>query len=404
MAANKGLVIGISVLAVAGVGVAGFYAVKKMQGPVKPQYLTEAAVVGDVEEAVLATGSLTPADVVNVGAETNGRVQVMRVKLGDFVHEGDVIASLDPSNLQNLLRQQENTIQQQESNLRDRLAQLDVTKAQVNRQKALLEKGATSQVQYDQANAQLGSAMAQIENQRSQIENARIQLEQRRNDVEKANVRAPMDGIIAEVVSRQGQTINNNQTVPVIARLAKMDEMTVRTQVSEADIIKVHPGQKVYFTILGEPTKRYYATLKTRELTPAGGVLDSAAGGLNKGAVYYNVLFNVPNEDGKLFPSMTAEVHVVLAEAQHVVTISAVALGPKGPDGYNTVQVVKPDGSLETRKVLVGVNNNYKAEIKSGLKVGEKVVTGQANATPATAATTDAGGKGLLGGMGVQAP
>ncbi|MEI7932467.1 MAG: efflux RND transporter periplasmic adaptor subunit, partial [Alphaproteobacteria bacterium] len=303
-----------------------------------------------------------------------------------------------------LLRQQENTIQQQESTLRDRLAQLEVTKANVNRQKTLLDKGAASQVQYDTAAANLNSTMAQIENQRSQIDNAKIQLEQRRNDVEKANVRAPMDGIIAEVVSRQGQTINNNQTVPVIVRLAKMDEMTVRTQVSEADIIKVHPDQKVYFTILGEPSKRYYSTLKTRELTPAGGVLDSSAGGVNKGAVYYNVLFNVPNEDGKLFPSMTAEVHIVLAEAQHVVTVSSVALGPKGPDGYNTVQVVKPDGNLETRKVLVGVNNNFKAEIKSGLKAGEKVVTGQANVTPAAPASTDAGGKGLLGGMGVAAP
>jgi macrolide-specific efflux system membrane fusion protein len=237
MKAKKGLVVGISVLAVAAVGVAGYFTMQKLRGPEKPQYLTAVAKMGDVEDAVLATGSLTPADVINVGAETSGRVQVMRVALGDFVHEGDVIASLDPSNLQNQLRQQENQIAQQESTLRDRLAQLEVTKADVERQKALFEKGATSKVTLDQRVAQLNSALAQLDNQRSQIENARIVLEQRRTDVEKANVRAPMDGIIAEVVSRQGQTVNNNQTVPVIVRLAKMDTMTVRTQVSEADII-----------------------------------------------------------------------------------------------------------------------------------------------------------------------
>ena len=402
---KKGLVVGISVLAVAAVGGVGYFTLQKMRGGEKPQYLTAEAKMGDVEDAVLATGSLTPADVINVGAETSGRVQVMRVALGDFVHEGDVIASLDPSNLQNQLRQQENTIQQQESTLRDRMAQLEVVRANVDRQKTLFEKGATSKVQFEQAVANLNSQNAQIDNQKTQIENARIVLEQRRTDVEKANVRAPMDGIIAEVVSRQGQTINNNQSVPVIVRLAKMDTMTVRTQVSEADIIKVHPGQKVYFTILGEPQKRYYATLRTRELTPAGGVLDSSGGGLNKGAVYYNVLFDVPNADGKLFPSMTAEVHVVLAEAQGVVTVPSVALGPKAADGSNTVQVVQANGNVETRKVMIGVNNNFTAEVRSGLRAGEKVVIGQANAVAGAAGAPESSGdKGLLSGMGVKAP
>jgi macrolide-specific efflux system membrane fusion protein len=112
----------------------------------------------------------------------------------------------------------------------------------------------------------------------------------------------------------------------------------------------------------------------------------------------------VPNPDGKLFPSMTAEVHVVLAEAHNVLTIPSVALGPKGTDGLNTVQVVQANGSLQTKKVLVGVNDNFTAEIKSGLKAGDRVVIGQANGTAATAAPASGGGGGLLSNMGVKAP
>ena len=120
---------------------------------------------------------------------------------------------------------------------------------------------------------------------------------------------------------------------------------------------------------------------------------------------YYNVLFDVPNADGKLFPSMTAEVHVVLAEAQGVVTVPSVALGPKAADGSNTVQVVQANGNVETRKVMIGVNNNFTAEVRSGLRAGEKVVIGQANAVAGAAGAPESSGdKGLLSGMGVKAP
>ncbi len=384
MKANKGLIVGIIVVLVAALAGGGYFAIQKFKGPPKPQYLTAEAKIGDVEDAVLATGSLQPSEVINVGAETGGRVIAVKVKLGDLVQQGDLIANLDPTNLQNQVRQQETQIQQAQGQLNNQRAQLELTKANVSRAETLLSKGAGTQVQLDQAKANLASQMANIASNEGNVRNQEINLENARNNLEKANIKAPMTGIIAEVVSRQGQTINNNQQVPVIVRLAKMDVMTVRTQVSEADIVKVHPGQKVYFTILGEPGKRYYATLRARELTPAGGVLDPSGGGLQKGAIYYNVLFEVDNKDSVLFPSMTAEVHVVLAEAHNVLTIPSVALGPKGADGRNTVQVAQADGSLAERKVLVGVNNNFVAEIKDGLKVGDKVVIGEAGAPTAS--------------------
>jgi macrolide-specific efflux system membrane fusion protein len=164
-----------------------------------------------------------------------------------------------------------------------------------------------------------------------------------------------------------------------------MDVMSVRAQISEADITKVKPGQRVYFTLLGDPEKRYYATLRMREVTPAGGVLDPSGSGPPKGAIYYNALFEVPNKNGELLPAMTAEVHVVLGEAKGVLKVPLTALGEKDADGRYVVRVIGPDGAPQNRRVAIGLSNSSFAEVKDGLRVGEKVVIGEASDAKAKA-------------------
>ena len=259
MKANKGLIVGL-IVGVAVLAAGGFFAARAMKGPPKPTYLTATAKMADVESAVLATGALQPADVVHVGSQTSGIIVSMGVKLGDEVKAGQLIANIDPTNLNNQVRQQETQVAQAQAQLNSVRANLTLTQSTLNRNQVLLEKGAGTQQSVDSSTAQLASTQANLTQQQNNLRNQELNLENARNNLDRANIRSPIDGIIAEVVSHQGQTINTNQTVPIIVKVAKMDVMTVRTQVSEADIIKVHPGQKVYFTILGEPGRRYYAT------------------------------------------------------------------------------------------------------------------------------------------------
>src|SRR4051812_17070902 len=99
MKANKGLVIGI-VAAVAVVALVGYMVVRSRDSDA-PQYVTATAKMGTVEDAVLATGTLQPADVVNVGAQTNGQITAMNVKLGDMVQPGQLIAVIESFQLEN---------------------------------------------------------------------------------------------------------------------------------------------------------------------------------------------------------------------------------------------------------------------------------------------------------------
>jgi macrolide-specific efflux system membrane fusion protein len=132
MKAKRGLLLGgvgvVAVLAVAGAGMAA------LQKPTPPQYLTEQVTVGDLEKAVLATGSLQPYEVINVGSETDGQVLSVDVKLGDHVAPGQVIAQIDPAQLQNQLRNAQTRLQERKAQVGMVTANLAMNQANVSRQ------------------------------------------------------------------------------------------------------------------------------------------------------------------------------------------------------------------------------------------------------------------------------
>jgi len=172
----------------------------------------------------------------------------------------------------------------------------------------------------------------------------------------------------------------------------------VKAKISEADVTRVRPGQDIHFTILGEPDRPFATTLKSVEPAPESIKTEttttsssSSSSDSSATAIYYNGLLEVPNPDGRLRISMTAQVSIVLARARGVPTIPAAALGERDSDGSHTVQVQGADGRTSPRAVRVGVNNNATAEILSGLVAGERVVIGQA--APAVA-SQDSGRRG----------
>ena len=82
-----------------------------------------------------------------------------------------------------------------------------------------------------------------------------------------------------------------------------------------------------------------------------------------------------------------AEVHIVLGEAKNVLTVPSTALGPKGADGLYPVRVLNKDGSVSERRLKIGLNNNFTAEVRStNLKAGEAVIIGEAGKAAAATA------------------
>jgi macrolide-specific efflux system membrane fusion protein len=354
-----------------------------------PRYLTAPVVVSDIEQSVLATGTLQPYQLVDVGAQATGQVRSLKVALNDHVTKGQLLAVIDPSTQINNLRNAEAVLAQERA---QRLAQAATVRQNdlvLARQKITLAADASSRADYEAAEAAVQVGQGSLAALDAQIRQAAVAVDKAKVDLGYTNIVAPMDGVVVGVVAKEGQTLNAVQSAPTVVKLARLDLMTVKAQISEADVIKVHPGQTVYFTILGDPERRFYARLRSVEPAPesitsqATAATATTASATNT-AVYYDGLFDIPNPTGLLRTSMTAQVYIVLAEARRVASIPSAALGARGPDGRYPVQVMDARGKTADRRVKIGVNNNISAQVLDGLKVGEKVVVGEGPAKAAS--------------------
>jgi macrolide-specific efflux system membrane fusion protein len=367
--------LGIAAALVAGITL---YAV---QAPAKPpQYITATVERGDIENAVLATGTLQGVKQVDVGAQVSGQLRSLKVKLGDKVSEGQWLAEIDPLVLRNTLRQAEVDEDKLQAERRSSLAQLKQARRVYERYRELQVDESVSRQDFENAESEYEVQQAAVRSLDAQIQSARVEIDTAKVNLGYTRINAPINGHVVGIVTQEGQTVIANQLAPVLLKLADLDTMTVKAQVSEADVIHISPGQPVYFTILGED-KRYYAKLRGTEPAPQNYAqsTDNSDGSASKpnGAVFYNALFEVANPEHRLRISMTAQVHIVLDTAEGVLTVPVAALGARNGDGSFPVRVLDATGFAHVRNVQAGINNNVKVQIKDGLAEGDRVVIGE---------------------------
>jgi len=359
--------------------------------PPPPTFAVAEVTRGNLEDSVLASGTMDAIERVSVGAQATGQLKSLKVALGDRVKKGQLVAEIDDLTQQNELRNAQAALQTRRAERAAKVATLKQAELAFRRQRQMLAADASSREAYETAEATLGVTRADISSLDAQIVQAEIQVDTAKVNLGYTRIVSPIDGIVVAVVTKEGQTVNSFQSAPTIIKVAQVATMTIKAQISEADVTRVKPGLPVYFTILGEPDQRYQATLRAVEPAPesiqkddATASLTSSGSNSTSAAVYYNGLFDVPNPEEKLRISMTAQVSIVLGEARDAVVVPASALGKRGEDGRYAVRVVGKNNQTETRQVKIGMNNNVQAQVLEGLEAGERVVS--ADAAPVAAA------------------
>lgn len=331
----------------------------------KPIYLTAPVVKGDLENAVLAAGVLEAFRQVDVGAQTTGQLKSLKVRVGDQVNKGQLLAEIDPVILQNELLVAKAVQGKLIAQKKAEIARQEEAKLDFRRQKILLSHHAVSQQDHDQAKMKLQVSQAEVKSLDSQICEAKVKIDSALAKLAYTRILAPMDGEVVSVTTLEGQTVNAEQSAPTILKLADLNTITVKAQVSEADVIRISPGQTVYFSILGEPSKKYYGKLRMIEPKPEK---------INN-AIFFNALFDVPNSDHKLRLDMTVQVTIVLNHLKSTLLIPMIALKDQTLDGGYDVRVLSPNGSVSTRRVKIGVHNHVQAQVLEGLKEKDVVIT-----------------------------
>ncbi|WP_273790527.1 MULTISPECIES: efflux RND transporter periplasmic adaptor subunit [unclassified Bartonella] len=352
-------------------------------GTSTPTYITAVVKRGDIEESVLASGLVRPYRLVAVGARATGRVVSMRVSPGSVVKEGDLLAEIDPTDQENDLKRKKAALSHYYANLVEQEAYLSLAQKNLERQKKMIETRAISRANLDEAATQVKIREAQIEQLRQQIVQAQIDVESAEVNLGYTRITAPSAGTVLATVVEEGQNVNAVQSAPTIVILGDLSKMTIKAQISEADILKVRAGQPLYFTVLGNSQRRYEGVLEKVEPAPEAIRADvsinpgmvSGSSALISSAIYYNGILHVDNADNFLRTYMTAQVHIILGRAQNVLLVPSDALRDETRERKAWVSVLVGENKVVTKQVSVGLNNKVMAEIISGLNEGDVVIT-----------------------------
>ncbi|WP_439832180.1 efflux RND transporter periplasmic adaptor subunit [Aeromonas caviae] len=345
-------------------------------------YITASAESRDLEQLIMADGTLKARKQVSVGAQVSGQIKRLHVTLGQEVKQGDLLVEIDDLPQQNTLKDalaQRDNLQAQ---LDSKEATLRNARLAYQRQQQIVARGLGSTADHDSAKATLDETLADIRALNAQRVQAEIAVDTARVNLGYTRILAPLSGTVVAMPVEEGQTLNASQSTPTLLKIAQLDTMTVEARISEADVINVRVGMPVYFTILGNSQRRFEGSL--RAIEPAPDTINdddtTTSSSSDSSAIYYHGLFEVPNQDGQLRISMTAQVYLVVARLKDALVIPAIAL--QG----DQVRVVDNGGKISLRRVKVGLNNKVDAQILSGLSTGERVIVSEVSAGQSNAA------------------
>jgi macrolide-specific efflux system membrane fusion protein len=345
-----------------------------------PQYLSAAVERVNMEETVLATGTLHPVEQVAIGAQVSGQIKSIPVKLGEHVKRGQLLAEIDPELQQNALRSAQASLDSARAQRDSKQALLTQYLHELDRQAFMLRNDASSRSNYEVAQGNVETTRADLASLNAQLLVSKVQVDNARTQLSYTHITAPISGDVIAMVAQPGQTVVAAQIVPVLMILANVDTMTVRAKISEADVVRVKPGLPVRFSILGEPDRQYDSHLRAVDPAPESVVAQAmqqyqTAQSQAPMAVYYNGLFDVANPQHTLRASMTAQVSIVLDHAPNALIVPRAALGRR-IDGHRYEVRVLAGNAAQSRVIVVGLMNDTNAQVVSGLAAGDRVIVG----------------------------
>jgi HlyD family secretion protein len=331
------------------------------------RFETVAATRGDIAEHVTASGTLSAVVSVDVGSQVSGKISTLAVDYNSPVKKGQLVAEIDPTVYAAALRQAQ-------GELASANATVILKRQNLERKKILVPLKAASQLDLDQATAELAEAEASVTINQAALESAQANLGY-------CKITAPVDGIVIARKVDLGQTLTAGFTTPVLFTIAQdISKMNISASISEADIGQVKEGQPVDFTVDAFPEETFHGLVTQVRKSPT----------TTQNVVTYETIVTVENPEKKLFPGMTADVSILVAERKNVLKIPNTALRYSPPEGV-TFEAAPPktfgrnqrliyalganSSTLKPVLIKAGITDGVDTEILDGLGEHTTVVT-----------------------------
>lgn len=258
---------------------------------------------GDLEATVAATGNLSAVTTVEVGTQVSGRIDKIYVDFNDRVQQGQLIARIDPTLL--------------EQNVRDAEARLERSRAEVAHRQREFDWNKTLFDAQFITETEFNTIRYNLEVAQADLKSAEISLERARQNLSYTVIYAPIDGVVVERNVDVGQTVAASLSAPQLFLIANdLAKMEILAAVDESDIGQIVEGQKVRFTVQAYPDRTFIGTVRQVRLQST----------TQENVVNYTVVIDVQNDEGLLLPGMTATVDFLVETAQDVLMVANAAL------------------------------------------------------------------------------
>jgi HlyD family secretion protein len=300
----------IILLALAG---GGWYAYTKY-GRVeeKPTVVQAALQMGNIVQVVQATGTLEAVRNVQVGSQVSGIVKELYADFNHMVKAGQIIAEIDPTLLQVQVDIQEANIERQLGDIEQQKVTLENDQMNLKRQEASAKAGLITQQALEASQLQVKSRMAQIVSAEKQLIQSRANLAQAKLNVSYCTIRSPVDGVIVERRVDKGVTVQASMTTPQFFVIATdLTKLKLSAGVDESEIGYLRRGMNVNFSVDAYPQAVFNGTVDAVRLNAS----------TVSNVVTYPVWIEVNNDDYRLKPSMTADVRIIVDQANNVLRI-----------------------------------------------------------------------------------
>lgn len=294
-------------------------------------------------DTVTQTGEVVPMRALDLAFKVPGRIVQRDVTLGDRVQAGDLLAAVDPRDI-------ENSVAMAEAEVAAAEAAEAAARAQADRQRQLFEKDIV-------AEAALQAAEAEAEAAKGRLDAARSSLASARDQRSYADLRAPVDGIVTAVMADPGEVVAAGQAVVQIAEAGARE---AAFNVSAELAAEAAPGLAVEVALLSDPTVAVKGAI--REVSPVADPVTRT----------YRVLVALPDApDAMAFGAVVEGRVAVPVEGSFTVPAAAITV----LEGAPAVYVVDGAMKLERRAVTVLRYEAEAAVLSGSLAAGDIVVT-----------------------------
>jgi HlyD family secretion protein len=390
---------------------------------------TEAIKSRDLEAIVSASGKIQPKRLVNITAETSGRVVDLAVNEGQRVTKGQFLLQIDPRSLRSRvdsgtasLTAAEASLEQQRQSIQTARVQLDQAQKTLARQQDLWRQQLTTREALERSENDVRGAESALKErerlvsaQEARIAQERAGLDSARYDLSKVRIESPIDGIVTRRNIQEGETavigtMNNAGTI--LLTLADMGVIQAEVEVDETNVPYVSVGQLAKITIDALPDRVFNGRVTEIGNSP---IQATGAGGGARQATNFKVVVVIDDNVPEVRPGFTCTADITTATRKEVpaVPIPAVAVRElvfdandqlvKNPtDRRRRRRPIEPvasaaelepgqtrkevegvfivrDGLVEFVQIKMGIAGDKYFEVLSGLKPGDEVVTGPYN-------------------------